>query len=68
MNLVQVHIVGAEASQAGVDFREDGLARQAADVRTLAQGKNTLVAMTTSSRRVKSFNARPMISSEVPSE
>src|SRR5882762_7220958 len=31
-------------------------------------GKNTLVAITTSSRRAKSFNAPPTICSEVPSE
>ena len=73
MDLIQVDVVGAEARQARIDrlkiasrerpepFGLFGSAR-------LPIGKNTLVASTISSRRANAFNARPTISSEVPSE
>jgi hypothetical protein len=69
VDLVEVHVVGAQALQAGVDLGHDGLARQAAALGSLRMAKLlTLVAITTSSRRENSRTARPRISSLVPSE
>ena len=50
VDLVEIDIVGAEASQAAVDFGENGLAGQSLAVGPRTIRPWTLVAMTTSSR------------------
>jgi hypothetical protein len=79
VDLVEVDVVGPQPPQAGVDGREDVLAREAAgvgralgslgaaSVKAMSTGKNTLVARTTSSRRANSAGT-PVSSSDAPAE
>jgi hypothetical protein len=68
VNLIEVDVVRAEATQAVIDLRENGFARRPCPLGPGHIRPLTLVAMTTSSRETIDSRIWPVISSVLPAE